>query len=96
MTTTTFTCIGGYDGEPGRCEHCNKHLKHGVRTSTHGVIGADCFVKLIAVDRNRFNGNGKPSPSMVRDYAKMVEFWSAERRSRMGYHSESFVFGLAA
>lgn len=96
MTDRIFTCIGGYDGDPGRCEHCNKHLKHGIKTSTHGVIGADCFVKLIKVNRDRYNGNGKPSPSMVRDYAKMVEFWSEARRSRMGYRAELFVFELAA
>ncbi len=88
-------CIQGYD-QPDHCEHCNKRLIHGVRTNTHGVIGADCFVKLIKADKKRFSNGGKPSASMVRDFAKMVEFRSPERLSQMGYSLRHFQFELAA
>lgn len=89
-----FTCITGY--EPiERCEHCNRRMVHGVRTASHGTIGADCFVKLIKADRKRFGGNGKPSASMVRDFAKMREFRSDERLALMGYYPRHFVFELA-
>ena len=91
---TNIICINGYD-QPDNCEHCGKHLIHGVRTNTHGTIGADCFVKLIKADRKRYSGNGKPSASMVRDYAKMVEFRSVERRAQMGYGPHHFQFELA-
>ena len=88
-------CIQGYD-QPGNCDHCGKHLIHGVRTNSHGVIGADCFVKLIKADRKRFNGNGKPSASMVRDYDKLRERCSDARLSEMGYNPmRSFTFELA-
>lgn len=89
----TIICINGYD-QPGNCEHCGKHLIHGVRTNTHGTIGADCFIKLIKADRKRFSGNGKPSAPMVRDFAKMVERRSAQRLSEMGYSPRHFQFEL--
>lgn len=87
-------CINGYD-QPGNCEHCGKRLVHGVRTNSHGSIGADCFVKLIKADRKRYSGNGKPTASMVRDYAKMVEFRSSARREEMGYSARHFQFEFA-
>jgi len=77
MTTIS---INGYD-QPDHCDHCGKRLIHGVRTNTHGTIGADC-------------GNGKPTASMVRDFAKMVEFRSAQRLSEMGYSPRHFQFEL--
>lgn len=95
MTSQSFTCIAGYD-QIEACEHCGRRMIHGVKTSTHGVIGADCFVKLIKADKSRFSGNGKPTAAMVRDYAKMVEFRSAARLSQMGYRPQHFVFELAA
>lgn len=88
------TQITGYD-QPERCEHCGKRLIHGVRTNTHGSIGADCFVKLVKADRKRFSGNGKPTASMVREFAKMVEFRSVQRLSEMGYSPRHFQFELA-
>lgn len=87
-------CINGYD-QPGNCEHCGNHLIHGVRTNTHGTIGADCFIKLIKADKKRFSGNGKPSAPMVRDFAKMVERRSPQRLSEMGYSLLHFQFELA-
>lgn len=90
----TIICINGYD-QPECCDHCGRHLIHGVRTNTHGVIGADCFVKLIKADKKRFSGNGKPSASMIRDFAKMVEFRSPERLAAMGYSPRHFQFELA-
>ncbi len=87
-------CINGYD-QPDYCEHCGKRLIHGVRTNTHGTIGADCFVKLIKADKTRYSGNGKPSASMVRDYAKMVERRSPQRLSEMGYSARHFQFEVA-
>ncbi len=90
----TIICINGYD-QPDNCDHCGKHLIHGVRTNTHGTIGADCFVKLIKADKARFSGNGKPTASMVRNYAKMVEKCSQQRLSEMGYSPRHFQFELA-
>lgn len=89
-----FICINGYD-QPGNCEHCGKHLIHGIKTNTHGTIGADCFVKLIKANKKRYSGNGKPTASMIREYAKMVEFRSVERRAQMGYGPHHFQFELA-
>lgn len=90
-----FICIQGYD-QPDNCEHCGKHLIHGVRTNTHGVIGADCFVKLIKADKKRYSGNGKPSASMVRDYAIRREKCSDKRLMEIGYNpATSFTFELA-
>lgn len=90
--TTTITIIG-YD-QPDNCEHCGRHLIHGVRTDTFGVIGADCFVRLIKADKRRYGGNGKPTASMVRDYAKLIERRSPERLAEMGYRPTHFQFEL--
>ena len=90
-----FICIQGYD-QPDNCEHCGKRLIHGVVTNTHGVIGADCFVKLIKADKKRFSGNGKPTPSMIRDFARLREKCSDKRLKEIGYWTEtSFTFELA-
>lgn len=90
----TIICISGYD-QPDHCDHCGKRLIHGIRTNSHGVIGADCFVKLIKADKKRFSGDGKPSASMIRDLAKMIEFRSRERLALMGYSSHHFQFETA-
>lgn len=90
----TLICISGYT-QPDNCEHCGKRLIHGVRTTTHGVIGADCFVKLIKADKKRFSGNGKPSTNWVRDLAKMKEFRSEEWRNRMNVWPHHFSFEAA-
>lgn len=87
-------CISGYD-QPDNCDHCGKYLIHGVRTNVLGIIGADCFVKLIKADKKRFSGNGKPSASMVRDFAKMVERRSPQHLSEMGYSPRHFQFEAA-
>lgn len=60
--------IQGYTRECN-CDHCGRPLKLGVSTAERGVIGADCFVKLIVRDAKRFSGNGKPGASRVREYA---------------------------
>ena len=90
----TIICISGYD-QPDNCEHCGKRLIHGVRTNTHGTIGADCFIKLIKADKKRFSGNGKPSADMVREFAKMRERRSAQRLYEMGYSPRHFEFEVA-
>lgn len=93
MTEARLTCIAGY-AQIERCEHCNRRMRHGIKTTTHGNIGADCFVMLIKADKQRFSGNGKPSPTMVRDYAKMREFRNDAALSRMGYYARHFEFEL--
>ena len=96
MTTATQTLsIRGYEGEC-YCDHCGRALQHGVRTDMMGVIGADCFNKLIKADRKRFSGNGKPGASLVRTFAALRERRSDADLSRMGYHAPTaFTFELA-
>jgi hypothetical protein len=96
MTTATQTLsIRGYEGEC-YCDHCGRALQHGVRTDALGVIGADCFNKLIKADRKRFSGNGKPGASLVRTFAALRERRSDADLSRMGYHAPtSFTFEVA-
>ena len=92
MTTIS---IRGYEGEC-YCDHCGRALQHGVRIDLLGVIGADCFNKLIKADRKRFSGNGKPGASLVRTFAKLRERDSDESLRRIGYNPErSFTFELA-
>lgn len=77
------------------CDHCGRALHHGVRTDIFGVIGADCFNRLIIANRKRFSGNGKPGAPYVRTLAKLKERDSTEQLQRMGYGPHHFVFDLA-
>lgn len=91
MATLT---INGYTQECD-CEHCGRALKLGVKTDELGTIGADCFVKLIAKNRARFNGNGKPSAKGVKEMA-VIATKGLDYASRMyGYSARSFVFEAA-
>lgn len=91
MATIT---ILGYEREC-YCDHCGRALQHGVKVSGLGVIGADCFNRLITADRKRFSGNGKPGAPYVRTLAKLKERDSAAQLSRMGYGPHHFVFEVA-
>lgn len=87
--------ITGYERECN-CEHCGRPLKLGVNTPEKGVIGADCFVKLIAKDRQRYNGNGKPSAEMVKQYALVIAKGLEYAQRMYGYSAHSFQFTQAA
>lgn len=89
-----YISIMGYEGECN-CDHCGRALAHGVQTDTHGIIGADCFNKLIKADRKRFSGNGKPGASLVRTFAKLRERDSWESLGRIGYSPRHFTFEVA-
>lgn len=92
MSTLTIT---GYQRECD-CNHCGRPLKLGVMTAERGVIGADCFVKLVARDRARFNGNGKPSAEGVKQYALVIAKGLGYAERVYGYSARSFVFQTAA
>lgn len=91
MTTLS---IRGYERECS-CDHCGRALQHGVQTDVMGVIGADCFNRLIRADRKRFSGNGKPGAAYVRTLAKLRERDSDESLRRIGYGPHHFVFEVA-
>lgn len=88
VATLTIT---GYEPEV-HCEHCGRPLKIGIRVAEKGVIGADCFVRMVKVDRKRFSGNGKPSAEMVRQYAVIISKGLAYAASRYGYSASVFAF----
>lgn len=86
--------INGYTKECN-CEHCGRPLKLGVQTSERGLIGADCFVKLVAKNSKRFSGNGKPSAQGVKEMA-IIATKGLDYASRMyGYSAHHFVFEAA-
>ena len=91
--TATLT-INGYTKECN-CEHCGRALQLGVKVEELGIIGADCFVKLMAKNRARFSGNGKPSAKGVKEMA-VIAAKGLDYASRMyGYSAKSFVFEAA-
>lgn len=87
--------ITGYE-QDDFCSHCGRKLIHCVNTAELGLIGADCFNKLIAPDAKRFSGNGKPGASLVRDMAKIRDRYTDEGMSRLGYQPRHFSFEVAA
>ena len=91
--TNTIT-INGYTQEC-HCEHCGRQLKLGVKTAEVGTIGADCFVKLIAKDKKRYSGNGKPSAEMVKQYAIIITKGLEYAGRCHGLYARSFQFQAA-
>lgn len=83
--------ITGYAQECS-CAHCGRPLKLGVRTRELGIIGADCFVKLIAKDKERYSGNGKPSTEMVKQYAIIITKGLEYAGRCHGLYARSFQF----
>lgn len=91
MTTIT---IDGYKTECS-CAHCGRALKLGVITVERGTIGADCMVKLVAKNKARYSGNGKPSAKGVKQLA-IIATKGIDYASRMyGYSARHFVFDAA-
>ena len=85
--------IVGYEQECN-CEHCGRPLKIGVKVTSIGTIGADCFNKMIVSDRKRFS-QGKPGASYLRELA-IRSAKDPAALSRMGYRSDQFCFDIAA
>lgn len=92
--TATLTIIG-YE-QDDCCSHCGRKLIHCVNTAELGLIGADCFNKLIVANRKKYSGNGKPGASLVRDMAKLRDRYSDEGLRRIGRRPEHFSFEMAA
>lgn len=68
--TTVITITGLTDG--AKCDCCGRVLRYGITTSDLGVIGADCLVAKVIVNRKRWNA-GKPTAAMLRDFAKAAD-----------------------
>ena len=92
--TNTLTIIG-YEMDDF-CSHCGRKLVHCVNTAEMGLIGADCFNKLITANTKKYSGNGKPGASLVRDMAKLRDRVSDAGLSRYGRAPHHFVFEMAA
>jgi len=92
--TNTLT-ITGYEMDD-YCSHCGRKLVHCINTAELGLIGADCFNKLIVANRKKYSGNGKPGASLVRDMAKLRDRYSDEGLKRFGRYPHHFIFEMAA
>lgn len=88
--TSTLT-IRGYETDCS-CDHCGRSLAHGIQTDTMGVIGADCFVKMVAPNKKHFSGTGKPTASIIRERARMIARDKLENLRRFGYNASHFTF----
>lgn len=94
MQTQTLTIVG-YEMDDC-CSHCGRKLVHCINTAEMGLIGADCFNKLIARNLKKYSGNGKPGASLIRDMAKLRDRYSDEGLTRFGRYPHHFVFEVAA
>lgn len=92
--SNTLTIIG-YEMDD-HCSHCGRKLVHCVNTAEMGLIGADCFNKLIKANTKKYSGNGKPGAPLVRDMAKLRDRYSNEGLARVGRYPHHFVFEAAA
>lgn len=86
--------IKGYKTECN-CAHCGRTLKLGVDTIELGLIGADCFVKLVAKNTKRFSGNGKPSAEGVKQMAIIITKGLEYAGRVHGYSAHHFSFTAA-
>ena len=95
MTHTETLTITGYE-QDDYCSHCGRKLIHCVNTAEMGIVGADCFNKLIKASAKRFSGNGKPGAPLVRDLARLRDRYSDEGLRGIGRYPHHFVFEVAA
>lgn len=88
--------IIGYEQE-GHCEHCGRALKHCIRISDGRIVGATCFDKKLTKPRiDRFTKKSfRIGAENVVRYAKMAQFWSADRMAREGVHDWMLEFDQA-
>lgn len=86
--------ISGYKSECN-CAHCGRPLKLGVETAERGLIGADCFVKLVAKNTKRYSGNGKPSAEGIKQMAIIITKGLEYAGRVHGYSAHHFSFAAA-
>lgn len=89
----TLTIVGYEQGD--FCAHCGRKLVHCVNTAELGLIGADCFNRLIVANPKRFSGNGKPGAALVRDLARLRDRYDWPALHRLGRDPRHFVFEAA-
>lgn len=88
--------ISGFEREC-ECAECGRPLKLGVKIAETGtLIGADCFIRKIARNRNRFSGNGKPSAEWVKQLGIIASKGLDYAGKRYGMGANAFVFEIAA
>ena len=91
MSTLTIvgldeTCTSAHNGRP---------LNIRVKRAESGTINADCYVRLMARDRRRFNGSGKLDAACFLEHAVIV----AKREGYMRRHDMAlhyFTFAAQA
>jgi len=87
LLNPNYLIITGYEQEV-HCEHCGRHLKHGVRLADGRVVGADCFVKMVAP--KYYKGKKvRTTASWIRDVAKVVQFVSPDNWARYGVNEDA-------
>lgn len=88
--------IVGYEQE-GHCEHCGRALKHCIRIGDGRIVGATCFDKKLTkpvFDKYRNKSYRLGAEQIIR-FAKMAQFWSAERMAREGVYGWMLQFEQA-
>lgn len=88
MSTLT---IVGFD-ETCTCAHNGRPLNIRVKRAESGTINADCYVRLMARDRRRFNGSGKLGAACILEHAVIV----AKREGYMRRHGMALHYSTFA
>jgi hypothetical protein len=82
--------ITGYTQE-GRCEHCNRPLKHVIKTD-RGEFGATCIDKKLTKPRIQNGKSYRVGSEHIVFLAKAQEFWSVAKQVANGLYLSHFTF----
>lgn len=83
--------IVGYETDCN-CEHCGRHLKHGVRISDGRVVGATCLDKKITQPKVYQGKKYRLGAEKIINAAKVSQFISPDQWLRYGVNTETLRF----
>lgn len=83
--------IVGYE-KGGKCEHCGRVLKHGIRISDGRIVGAQCLNKQLTKPRTYQGKKYRFGAEHIIKIAKVVEYKTPFEWSRYGVSVQSTIF----
>lgn len=91
----TITITGYEPGPEVYCDHCGRHLVHGIRIDDGRTVGATCLANKLTA-KLVYNGKGYRLPAdKIVHMAKVVERVAPHARERYGINDRCITFPKA-
>lgn len=86
--------ITGYE-QDCNCEHCGRHLVHGIRLSDGRVVGATCLDKKLTLPKVYQGKKYRLGSELIIKAAKVAQFKSHDQWPRYGVNDHTMTFESA-